>query len=57
MDLVLTCTVNFGGIIAEPMADLVKVMSQLVDSAGNIFGSREVDTAAPLPTRKMPFIP
>ncbi|KAG7195421.1 Cys-Gly metallodipeptidase [Scheffersomyces spartinae] len=38
----------FGGIVAEPMTDLVKVMSQLVDSQGKILIPGVYDMVAPL---------
>ncbi|KAI5958522.1 dug1 [Candida pseudojiufengensis] len=38
----------FGGIIAEPMTDLIKVMSELVDSKGKILIPGVEDMVAPL---------
>lgn len=38
----------FGGIVAEPMTDLIKVMSQLVDSTGKILIPGIDDMIAPL---------
>lgn len=38
----------FGGIVAEPMTDLVRVMSQLVDSQGQILVPGVMDMVAPL---------
>lgn len=42
----------FGGIIAEPMTDLVKVMSQLVDSNGKILIPGVSEMVAPLTDRE-----
>lgn len=46
--MLIYTVVSFGGIIAEPMTDLIKVMSNLVDSKGKILIPGVYDMVAPL---------